>query len=487
MNLVCVGCGRVQEWRLAPACDSCGGFVDVEYDLDKARIRDSGSTMERFRDLLPIRSAESMLDGGEGNTRCLHARELGKAIGLRNLWVKVEGDNPSGSTKDRQGTVVIAALCELGIDSFVTSSTGNSCTAMARIIARFPEMHLHIFVGDDFVSRVGYADAPNVSVYRLVGGSFVQAGEAAVWFARTSGYARDIGFFFFAKREALKTVYLEAALQIPHEIDVYVQSVSSGIGVYAAQRAALELRAMNLKRTLPRLICVQEESCSPMVKSFARGAETFHRDDVVAFPQGIAKATHRGDPSRTYPHVQRIVIASGGSMLSVDADAIRAARELVKETEGLEICFASAMTIAAARRSARAGQIDPAAVVLLNLTGRDRGPSGRAADYDVRAQGGEFVVTAGDASKDGEIVDVVADVLRRSQQLPESMQLDATTALLEGGLALDSVAVLELLLALETRIERRLEEHEVTPENLRTVGSLAKLVAAKLTTPPIDA
>jgi threonine synthase len=393
-RLACVGCGRGHDWSLVGVCQTCGGLLDVEYDLARVRIGAEGPPMQRFRDLLPLRSSDMILDGGEGNTRCLHARELGSAIGLEALWVKVEADNPTRTTKDRQGTVVIAALRDLGVRSFVAPSTGNTCTALARVIAWFPDMHMHVFVGAEFLERVGHADVPNVTVYWLPRGSYVEACEAAAWFAAQSGHARDGGFLFFAKREALKGVYLEAAVQLRTEIAIYVQAVSSGIGVYATYRAAQQLRAMGRTQSMPRLVCVQESTCDPMVRSFRRGAERLDPRDIVAHPRGLATATLRGDPSRSYPHVRAVVLSSGGTMISVHADAIEDARKLAMETEGLDVCYSSALTIAAARDLAATGWVKADDVILLNLTGADRPPSTRPADFVVERHGDGWRLTS---------------------------------------------------------------------------------------------
>jgi acyl carrier protein len=88
------------------------------------------------------------------------------------------------------------------------------------------------------------------------------------------------------------------------------------------------------------------------------------------------------------------------------------------------------------------------------------------------------VTSPSEHAPDG-VVDAVIDVLRESQQLPDNLSLSAETVLLEGGLALDSVAVLELLLALEKRFARTVEQDEVTMENLRTIGAVARLVATE--------
>lgn len=478
-RLRCTACAREHAWSLTFACASCGGFLEVEYDLEHARIGKEGPTMERYRDLLPLQSAESIFDSGEGHTRCLHARELGRAIGLDAVWLKVESDNPTRTVKDRQGSIAIAALRELGVRNFVTASTGNSCTSMARVMARFPDMHMHAFVGDEFLSRVDCGDSPNVSLYWLPDEPFVAACDAAAWYAGEAGLAREGGFFFFGKREGLKTAYLEAATQVDGDIEVYVQGVSSAIGVYATHRAAGELRALGYTRSMPRLVCVQEQSCDPMVRSFVRGAAAIHPDDIVPRPHGLAKATLRGDPSRTYPLIRDVVLASGGTMLSADAEAIERARSLAQETEGLDICAASALTIAAASDLLRRGFLRRETVVLLNLTGADRPPSARPADFVVERDNGGWMVTAAKHTAASVLATVIEEV-RRSQQLADDMPLDADTALLKTGLALDSVGLLELLLSLEKRFCRRIEEHEVTEPNFATIGALARFVAGKL-------
>jgi threonine synthase len=392
-TLACVACSLEHAWSLAGLCARCGGLLDVRYDLARAAIRPEGPTMERFRDLLPLRSRESIFDAGEGHTRCLHARQMGRALGLDALWVKVEADNPTRTVKDRQGGVAIAVLRELGVREFVTASTGNAATSMARVMARFPDMTMRVFVGDEFLDRVAEVDRPNVHVYWTPNESFVGACEAAAWFAAQTGLVRDDGFFFFGRREGLKTVFLEAALQVRDEIEHYVQGVSSAIGVYAADRAARELRALGLTRSLPRLVCVQEASCAPMARAFARGSATVDPDEIVARPRGAAKATHRGDPTRTYPVIRDIVLASGGTMLAVDGEAIALGRTLALETEGLDICAASALTVAAAGALARSGRIAADAVVLLNLTGADRVPSNRPPDFIVERDGPAWRVT----------------------------------------------------------------------------------------------
>jgi threonine synthase len=454
-------------------------MVEVEYDLARVELRSEGPPMQRFFDLLPLASREHAIDGGEGNTPCLRARELGRALGLADVWLKVEGANPTFTTKDRQGSVAVAALRELGVREIATASTGNSCTALARIAARVPELRLHIFVGDEFLDRVACADAPNVSVYWLRDGSFVEAGAAAAWFAESRGIALDRGLLCFPKREALKTVFFEAAAQVERPIEWYFQGVSSGMGVYATQRAAQQLLALGRIERLPRLVCVQEETCDPLVRAWRRGAQRVHEGDLIARPRGLSKATLRGDPSGAYPYLAAAVRASGGAMTSAAQDEMRELRALLRETEGIDACFTSAMTLVAARDLARRGLVRRDATLLLNLTGAERPASPETrADFAVERNAEGWRITSLPGESDDLLAQIV-ELVRRSQRLGDAEPLGADTALLERDLALDSVALLELLLAIEKRFACRIEDHEVTPVHFATIGTVAAFVRRK--------
>jgi threonine synthase len=94
---------------------------------------------------------------------------------------------------------------------------------------------------------------------------------------------------------------MEATDQIPAPIDWYVQAVSSAMGVYGTYKGAKELLALGHISRLPRLLCVQQETCCPMVRAWQAGSETIRPQDIVHKPEGIAKAILRGDPSRAYP------------------------------------------------------------------------------------------------------------------------------------------------------------------------------------------
>ncbi|HEX6701484.1 MAG TPA: pyridoxal-phosphate dependent enzyme [Gaiellaceae bacterium] len=370
-RVACLGCRRPLGGAFLPFCPACGEPAEVEYDLENVRLRESDNPYERYADLLPV-GDRALLPEGAAATPTVHAERLGDALGLERLYLKDETVLPTGTTKDRMAAVALAYLYERGVRAFATSSTGNSSTAYAHAISRFPGLVMHLFTAAAFASRVDVPDTDQVVETVLDGATFVEAFEAAAEFARHDGVVSEGGFFNPGRREGLKLAFLEAAEQAPEPIDWYVQAVSSAMGVYGVFKAAKELRRLGLTDRLPRLLCVQQETCAPMVSAWEAGSSRIRPEDVVARPAGIATSILRGDPSRAYPYVHAIVAESGGTFVAVSEAEIREARELVEELESIRPCFSAAAAVAGAAKLRRLRRLPADATVLVNVTGRER-------------------------------------------------------------------------------------------------------------------
>jgi threonine synthase len=109
-----------------------------------------------------------------------------------------------------------------------------------------------------------------------------------------------------------------------------------------------------------------------MVTAWRAGSDRIRPQDIVQRPTGIAAAIMRGDPTRTYPHIRRIVLDSGGTFASVSEREIRDARSLLEEQEGISPCFAAAAALAGLIKLLREGTVAAQDTVLVNITGADR-------------------------------------------------------------------------------------------------------------------
>jgi threonine synthase len=236
-------------------------------------------------------------------------------------------------------------------------------------------MRLYLFTAEEFGDRVDYGVGRQVVPFVLRDATFVDAFNVAGAFATRRHLVSERGFFNPGRREGLKLAFLEAAEQVPAPIDWYVQAVSSAMGVYGTYKGALELCGMGRITRPPRLLCVQQETCAPMVRAFEAGSPVIRARDIVPEPTGIAKAILRGDPTKAYPHVRRIVLESNGGFVAVSETEIREARTMVEDLEGISPCFSASTALAGIVRMVRQGAFPKNDTILINLTGSDRSPA----------------------------------------------------------------------------------------------------------------
>ena len=371
-RLSCVSC----DWHTGPEfrlrCPECSGALDAVLDLTGAAKRAHDRPELAYLDFLPI--DEEDLAGIEPSvtTPCRPAPRLGAAIGVPGLWVKDESRQPTGTTKDRFAAVVMAVFRRFGITEWVASSTGNSSTALARAVRRDGTIRAHFFCGRDFVADHRVELDEHVSL-TVVDGSYAAASGAAQRFAAERGLTWEGGFFNWARREGLKLAYLEAydALRAAgREPDIVVQAISSGMGVMAAHKGTGEYLSTGALSRAPRFLMVQQDTCAPMARAWREGRAELTDADVVARPEGLARAILLGDGRATYPYMRDIARDSGGAIVSVSQADLVAAKAMLAELEGLDVCHSSAATVAALRAEAALGRIAPHEVALVNLTGR---------------------------------------------------------------------------------------------------------------------
>ncbi|MEU3613638.1 pyridoxal-phosphate dependent enzyme [Streptomyces sp. NPDC006872] len=370
-RLECVRC----DWRgpssLLFRCPVCAGAIETRTDLGSAEIGKGDQPEEAYADLLPIESMDHLVQGISRVTPCRPAPELGRVVGVPRLWVKDESQQPTGSTKDRLAAVVLAVLRQYGVKEFVTSSTGNTAVALARAVRRDGAIQAHFFCGRDFAGRHDVRTDEHVTV-TVVDGSFADATEAARSHADRHGLFWEGGFFNWARREGLKLAYLEAFDAMEAEPDVVVQAISSGMGIMAAHKGAVEYRHLGRLARIPRFLMVQQDTCAPMARAWRENRAELTDEDVIAHPDGLARAILLGDGRASYPYMRDIAAASGGAIVDVTQEELVEARRLLSDLEGLDVCHASAATVAAVRNEAAAHRIGPDEVVLVNLTGRQR-------------------------------------------------------------------------------------------------------------------
>jgi threonine synthase len=297
-------------------------------------------------------------------------------LGLPRLYIKDERQGPTGSFKDRQAALSIAAMKEAGITEAVLASTGNVAIAYSAYAAR-AGIKLWAFL----TSLVPAEKMREVAIYGTqvvkVTGSYDQTKQLAAEFARQRGLYLERGSRSIPSVEAMKTISFEIAEQFAYQLsssapiwqapDWYIQSVSGGLGPQGVLKGFEELKRMGLTNQVPALAGIQSAGCAPMVHAWKQGLDVA---DPVRSPRTHITTLSTGDPGRTYTWLRQHMLAGGGGVFEsvTDEEAFRTIHILAK-MEGLSVEPAAAVAFAGLIRLVRAGQIKPSDLVVVNCTG----------------------------------------------------------------------------------------------------------------------
>ena len=348
--LRCRECAREYEPVDLHVCEFCFGPLEVIYDYERVALRMSHASVAagprslwRFRDLLPV-DTETPVDLGAGCTPLVRADRLATHLGLRDLWIKNDTVNPTGSFKDRVVSVALTKARQLGYEVAACASTGNLASAVAAHAA-WAGMDSVVLIPKDL-------ETAKVQMAAVYGGKVIAvdgtyddvnrlcaelAGEFASWaFVNVNLRA------YYA--EGSKTLAFEIAEQLDWEVpDHVVVPVASGSQLTKVKKGFDELQLVGLVNGADRVRVsgAQALGCSPVATAHRTGA-----DEILPVrPDTIAKSLAIGNPADGYYALQAIS-TSGGGCAAVDDNAILDAIRLLARTEGIFAETAGGVTIA---------------------------------------------------------------------------------------------------------------------------------------------
>ncbi|UCH83301.1 MAG: threonine synthase [Candidatus Latescibacterota bacterium] len=358
---------------LQALCPDCSRPLLARYDLDAARReldRDVISTrpddLWRYREFLPIRDPRFALNLGEGFTPLHHATRLGKELDFADLFIKDEGNNPTGSFKARGLGVAVSRAFELGVTSVSVPSAGNAACAMCAYAA-FAGIEAHAYMPTDVPPPfIAECQALGATV-TLVDGVITDCGKAAV--ADAEKYGRfDLSTLKEPYRlEGKKTMGYEVAEQMGWTLpDVMIYPTGGGTGLVGMWKAFDELEHMGwIGSKRPRMVTVQSSGCAPMVKAFEGGeefAEFWH--DAATVADGLRVPAAVGDFL-----ILRALRESSGTAVSVSDEEMIDAANTIGRTQGFFVAPESGATLAAFNHLRKSGWIDDGESVVLFSTG----------------------------------------------------------------------------------------------------------------------
>jgi threonine synthase len=326
-----------------PICKRCGGILTIQIDLNRIEgtWRTNGNGVWRYRPLLPIAKETTPITLGEGNTPIIACQRLKERYEVKNLYVKFEGTNPTGSFKDRGMTVGVTHAKELNERYVACASTGNTSASLATYAARAGLIAIILIpsggVGKGKLIQAAAAGAQIIEVE----GIFDDAIRLLLELAYESPYILNSLNPF--RIEGQKTVAFEIYEQLGRAPDNVILPVGNAGNISAVWKGFSELKTIGIIEDVPRMIGVQASGASPIADAVSKGMSKI---EVVHNPQTIASAIRIGKPV-SWKKALLAIQESKGTAISVEDNEIICAQNLLATLEGIFVEPASAAPIAA--------------------------------------------------------------------------------------------------------------------------------------------
>jgi threonine synthase len=370
-GLRCRECGEVYPAEARFVCENCFGPLEAVYDraaqkanVTRAHIAAGPRTLWRYAPFLPSRY-DPRIDLNDGWTPLLQADNLGRALGLKHLYLKNDTVNPTFSFKDRVVSVAGAKALEFGMSALACASTGNLAGAVAAHAAR-AGLASYVFIPADLEPAKITSAAVYGATIIAVEGDYDQANRLATEAAEEYAW----GFCNINLRpyyaEGSKTLGFEVAEQLGWRApDRVIAPVASGALFTKIWKGFNEFYEAGLiDGPLPRMVGAQAAGCSPVAAAFARG----EREIRPVKPHSIAKSLAIGNPADGRYALQ-VARQSGGGIVAAPEESIAESIALLAHTEGIFGETAAGVVISALRQLAATRAIDPDETVVVYITG----------------------------------------------------------------------------------------------------------------------
>jgi threonine synthase len=370
-GLQCRECGQLYPAEARHVCEMCFGPLEVVYDYDlirasisRQKIENGPRTLWRYRDLLPI-EGDRLIDTDTGFTPLVRAENLGRVLGLRNLWLKNDTVNPTFSFKDRPVSIASTRARELGFTVLSCASTGNLAGSVAAHAAK-AGMQAVIFIPSDLEP----AKIVGASIYEpvivAVDGNYDDVNRLSSEIADQYNWAFvNINLRPYYS-EGSKSLAFEVAEQLGWRLpDAVVVPIASASMFTKIHKGFSELQQVGLVDSgNVRMIGAQAEGCSPVVQAARAGT----LDVRPVRPNTIAKSLAIGNPADGY-YALKIVQQTNGALDAVEDPDIVDGIRLLARTEGIFAETAGGVTIGVLKKLVAAGKIDPDELVVAYITG----------------------------------------------------------------------------------------------------------------------
>lgn len=370
-SLHCSVCAYTQSngLQLASLCPDCGQPLMVRLAAKVPRVSITGeASLWRYRAALPLAAGEREVSLGEGMTPLVELPHLAREIGVRRLWVKDEGLNPTASFKARGLMMAVTRARALKLPGVCVPTAGNAGIALAAYAAA-AQMPCRIYAPETTPPPILGSIRAFGAQLELLPGHIGDAGKATVAFAKESGFFNVATVREPYRVEGMKTMGYEVAEQLGWRLpDVIVYPTGGGegtIGIWKAIQEMLAWEWLPAGTARSRMIIAQASGCAPLVRAFHAGAEKATPwEDPATHASGLRVPGPLGDRLTL-----RTLRESAGDAESVSEDRIRAGTFLLASKSGIDAAPEGGAALEATRQLVAAGRLRADAEVVVFNTG----------------------------------------------------------------------------------------------------------------------
>jgi threonine synthase len=374
-SLHCSVCSYVQAdgSKLASLCPDCGQPLMVRFAEAVPRERVTAeASLWRYAAALPMRPGEVRVSLGEGMTPMLELPGLAREIGVRRLWVKDEGINPTASFKARGLMMAVTRAKALGLPGVCVPTAGNAGIALAAYAAA-AGMPCRIYAPATTPPPILGSIRAFGAALELVEGHIGDAGKATMAFAKESGFFNVATVREPYRVEGMKTMGYEVAEQLGWRLpDAIVYPTGGGEGTIGIWKAIGEMLAWGWLPSgtssgthRPRMIIAQASGCAPLVRAFRAGEEKATPwADPMTHASGLRVPGPLGDRLTL-----RTLKESAGDAEAVSEERIRAGTFLLASKSGIDAAPEGGAALEATRQLVAAGRLAKGSEVVVFNTG----------------------------------------------------------------------------------------------------------------------
>jgi len=364
--MICISCGAEYDNQdIIYTCQKCGSILEVicQPRVSRDVFECRRSTMWKYKEFMPVDHSliVSLEEGGTPFCRC---DKLGDDLGVE-LYVKVEGSNPTGSFKDRGMSVGITKALELGVDTVGCASTGNTSASLAAYAARAGLRCVVLLpAGKVALGKLAQAMFHGAEVIS-VRGNFDEALEAVTALA-LEGQLYLLNSVNPFRLEGQKSIGFEIVDDLGWKSpDRIILPVGNAGNISAIWKGITEFHEAGFIKDLPRMTGIQAEGAAPIVQAVFQGAE-----DIVPVedPETVATAIRIGAPVSAKKALRAIYESDGMAETVTDAEILDA-QKLLARREGIGVEPASAASIAGLKKLVESGQINKGEQIVCIVTG----------------------------------------------------------------------------------------------------------------------